>query len=51
MIAIIAIKKTVAPILSYFVCSPGEHLFKNWVSAPEQKIKTLKHKGLILKNE
>ncbi len=34
-----AVKKTVAPMPAYFVCSPGEQESGILVSAPEQKIK------------
>ena len=39
IVAITAVKKTVAPIPAYFVRSPGAHSSSISVSAPEQKIK------------
>ena len=39
MVAITAVKKTVAPIPAYLVFSPAEHWSRISMSAPEQKIK------------
>lgn len=39
MVAITAVKNTVAPIPAYLVRSPGEHCSNISVSAPEQKMK------------
>ena len=39
IVAITAVKKTVAPIPAYLVFSPEEHWYKISVSEPEQKTK------------